>query len=229
MTIPVDPNPGSVNANAELTFPVSLVDRADTFDSLMSQVAADIEAGYDPLIALDDHGITDVHERQTLADTIAILQRLHDEGRDHIWAYYTRNLVRPVALSRTKVDAVIGNPPWINYNQTADVLRDELERQSRSLYGIWQGRHYATHQDVAGLFFARSVDLYLRDGGVIGMVLPHSAVQNLLGWPGGATDEARALRKERERHYVLTDGIDSGTLVRAQRAVRDHESLIGSL
>ena len=172
VTIQVDDD-----ANSELTFPVSLVDRADTFDSLMSQVAADIEAGYDPLIALDDHGIVDANERQLLADTIATLQRLHDEGRDHIWAYYTRNLVRPVALSRTKVDVVIGNPPWLNYNQTADILREELENQSKSLYGIWQGGRYASNQDVAGLFYARSVDLYLRDGGVIGMVLPHSALQ----------------------------------------------------
>ena len=128
-------------APTELVFPISLVDRADTFDSLMSQVAADIElggsrAGNDPLIALDDHGITDADpqtagQRQTLADTIATLQRLHDEGRNHIWAYYTRNLVRPVALSRTKVDVVIGNPPWLTYNKTASILRDELERQSK--------------------------------------------------------------------------------------------------
>ena len=161
----------------ELVFPISLVEQADTFDSLMSQVAADIERGDDPLLALDDYGISDAGERATLAETIAVLQRLHDEGRDHIWAYYTRNLVRPVALSRRKVDVVIGNPPWLNYNQTVAILRDELERQSQSLYGIWQGGHYATHQDIAGLFYARSVDLYLKDGGKIGMVLPHSALQ----------------------------------------------------
>ena len=169
--------------STELVFPISLVDRADTFDSLMSQVAADIElggasAGYDPLIALDDHGITDPNERQMLADTIATLQRLHAEGRDHIWAYYTRNLVRPVALSRTKVDVVIGNPPWLSYRNTSSILRDELEGQSRNVYGIWQGGRYANRQDVAGLFFARSVDLYLEDGGKIGMVLPHSALQS---------------------------------------------------
>ena len=167
-------------APTELVFPISLVEEADTFDSLMSQVAADIERGEPPeavLLALDDYGITDEGERATLADTIAVLQRLHDEGRDHIWAYYTRNLVRPVALSRRKVDVVIGNPPWLNYNQTVAILRDELERQSQSLYGIWQGGHYATHQDIAGLFYARSVDLYLKDGGKIGMVLPHSALQ----------------------------------------------------
>ena len=85
-------------------------------------------------------------------------------------------MVRSVALSRARVDVVIGNPPWINYNQTFDILRTELENLSRNRYGIWAGGCYATHQDVAGLFFARSVDLYLR-GGVIGFVLPHSALQ----------------------------------------------------
>ena len=173
VTIQVDDD-----ANSELTFPISLVDRADTFDSLMSQVAADIEAGDDPMLALDDHGVDDPNECNTLAATIAVLKRLHKEGRNHIWAYYARNLVRPVALARTKVDVIIGNPPWLNYNQTADILRDELERQSKSLYGIWQGGRYASSQDVAGLFFARGVDLYLTDGGKIGMVLPHSALQS---------------------------------------------------
>ena len=65
----------------------------------------------------------------------------------------------------------------MNYNQTASILRAELERQSKERYGIWQGGKYATHQDVSGLFFTRSMDLYLKDGGVIGMVMPHSALQ----------------------------------------------------
>ena len=163
--------------NTQLVFPVSLVDRAENFDSLMGQVAEAIEREENPSLALDDHGITDAEERKTLQETIATLQRLHAEERDHIWAYYTRNLVRPVALSRSKVDVVIGNPPWLNFNQTADILRTELRNMSRDRYGIWAGGRYATHQDVAGLFFARSVDLYLKDGGVIGFVLPHSALQ----------------------------------------------------
>ena len=163
--------------NTELVFPVSLVKRAETFDALMGDVAEAIEKGDDPTLALDDNQITDSGERQTLGETISAMQRLHAEGRNHIWAYYTRNLVRPVALSRNKVDVIVGNPPWLNYNQTVSTLRTELERQSRSTYGIWAGGRYATHQDVAGLFFARSVDLYLKDGGVIAMVMPHSALQ----------------------------------------------------
>ena len=163
--------------NTALVFPVSLVERAGDFDSLMSDVADAIERGDDPMLALQDNDITDPDERGTLEETIDTMRRLHAEGRNHIWAYYTRNLVRPVALSQSKVDVVIGNPPWLNYSRTISTLRTELERQSKGLYGIWTGGRYAPHQDVAGLFFTRSVDLYLKDGGVIGMVMPHSALQ----------------------------------------------------
>ena len=172
VTLPVDDE-----RNSELVFPVRLVERADAFDLLMSDIAAYIEHGEDPGVALADHGITDAGERRTMQTTIGVMRTLHAAGRNHIWAYYTRNLVRPVALARGKVDVIIGNPPWLNYNKTASTLRRALEEQSKNLYGIWAGGRYATHQDVAGLFFARCVDLYLKDGGVIGMVMPHSALQ----------------------------------------------------
>ena len=163
--------------NTELVFPVSLVDRAETFDALMGDIALAIEKEQDPLFALVDHHITDANERQTLEKTIVAMKRLHFEGRNHIWAYYTRNLVRPVALARSKVDVIVGNPPWLIYRNTASTLRDELERQSRNLYNIWAGGKYAAVQDIAGLFYARCTDLYLKDGGHIGMVMPHSALQ----------------------------------------------------
>ncbi len=163
--------------NTALVFPVSLVERAETFDALMGDVAEAIESGDDPTFALDDHGIADPAERQTLEETIASMKTLHGEGRDHIWAYYTRNLVRPVALSRSKVNVIIGNPPWLIYRNTVSTLRTELERQSKDLYGIWVGGRHANHQDISSLFFARCTDLYLDDGGVIGMVMPHSALQ----------------------------------------------------
>ena len=163
--------------NTELVFPVSLVERAETFDALMGDIAEAIENGDDPHLALDDQHITNPAERQTLERTISAMQKLHSEGRNHIWAYYTRNLVRPVALSRSKVDVIVGNPPWLIYRNTASTLRTELERQSKDLYGIWVGGRHANHQDISSLFFARCADLYLKDGGVIGMVLPHSALQ----------------------------------------------------
>ena len=164
-------------ANTRLVFPRSLVEDAESFDALMGDVAHEIEREGDPLIALQAHGITDTSHLKTLKETIATMQRLHAEGRNHIWAYYTRNLVRPVALANRKVHVIVGNPPWLNYNKTKDTLRKALEGMCRNTYGIWAGGRYATHQDIAGLFFARCTDLYLRANGVIAMVMPHSALQ----------------------------------------------------
>ena len=205
--------------NTELVFPVSLIERAETFDALMGDVAEAIETGDDPTLALDDNHISDPAERQTLEKTIDAMLHLHSDGRNHIWAYYTRNLVRPVALGQAKVDVIVGNPPWINYNQTVSTLRTELERQSKEDYGIWTGGRYATHQDVAGLFFARSVDLYLRDKGVIGMVMPHSALQagqydkwRTGAWRAKATggDPARGRRRRKDRTPGRVLSVDFG-------------------
>ena len=164
--------------NTQLVFPVSLVERAETFDAMMGDIAECIENNQDPFLALDDNGIDDPKERSTIEETIRTMQRLHQEGRNHIWAYYTRNMVRPVALSRAKVDVVIGNPPWLTYNRTASIMREEMQRLSQDQYSIWAGGRYATQQNIAALFFTRSTDLYLKDKGTIGFVMPHSALQS---------------------------------------------------
>lgn len=178
VTIPVpDPPDADVALNRELHFPRKMVEDADKFDSLMTRMASAIENGEDPAWALDDEGIGEGADREMLEKTAALLKQLHEEGRDHIWAYYTRNLVRPVILRAKQVHAIVGNPPWITYNRTQAIVREELERQSKERYTIWAGGRYATHQDIAGMFFARCVELYLKPGGSAGMVLPHSALQ----------------------------------------------------
>ena len=169
-------NNGDGTEALELKFPRELVDDAQAFDGFISDIGGYIERGDNPAFALDDHSI-DAAQRPMLLATIAALRQLHAQGRNHIWTYYIRNMVRPVSLSHSKVDVVVGNPPWLNYRNTSSALREALAQQSRNDYDIWTGGRYAAQQDVAGLFFARSVDLYLREGGKIGMVMPHSALQ----------------------------------------------------
>ena len=161
-----------------LHFPKRLVAQGDRFDELMLKAAENIEAGLDPTGIIENVKISDSSEQETLRKTLQTLVELHAEGRNHIWAYYTRNLVRPVWLSTRegKVNRIVGNPPWLTYRQTEATIRDELERQSKNEYGIWAGGKYAPHQDMAGLFYTRSLDLYLREGGRVGMVLPHSVL-----------------------------------------------------
>ena len=125
----------------------------------MVDVADYIESGHDPKLALDDDGWvkSDGDVGYPCRRLSTSCSELHAKGRDHIWAYYTRNLVRPITLARNKVDVIVGNPPWINYNQTKDVLRDELVNQSRNEYGIWARRtvRYAAKCRINVLFKVR--------------------------------------------------------------------------
>lgn len=179
VTLSVNGRPNSViDRDLRLEFPRRLVEDPVEFDSLMTHIAEEIESGGDPLWALDSAGITGEHaDRPMLEGTASLLQELHENGHNHIWAYYARNLVRPVWLRQHPVDVLVGNPPWLSYRDTTAVVRTELERQSRAVYKIWAGGQYATTQDIAGLFFARCTDLYLKAGGVAAMVLPHSVLE----------------------------------------------------
>ncbi|MDE2935685.1 MAG: N-6 DNA methylase [Chloroflexota bacterium] len=158
----------------ELRFPVALVDQGDWFDEVMLDLAREIESDGDPIGLLRSDRF--LANDQDLQHTVGELSALHAEGRNHIWAYYTRNLVRPIALRRRKVDVIVGNPPWINFNQSDGLVRNHLKSLSER-YGIWAGGRYATNQDMAGLFFAHCAHLYLANGGSMGFVLPHSALQ----------------------------------------------------
>ncbi len=162
-----------------LDFPRALVEQPDWFDRVMLGLSQEIVNGGDPKTALDDNDIPrSGSDREMLEETAIKLQDLHAEGRNHIWAYYTRNLVRPVWLASEngQVDAIVGNPPWLTYNKTEATIRSELERQSKKDYKIWVGGKNAANQDIAGLFYTRCFGLYLKKGGKAGMVLPHSAL-----------------------------------------------------
>ena len=159
VTVQVEDDP-----NTELVFPVSLVDRAETFDGLMGDIADAIENGDDPYLALEDHGITDHGERQTLKATIATLKGLHDEGRDpHLGLLHPQpsppGRAGPPQGGRDSRQPALAQLQQDRQHSAPGRLRTS---EQESQYGIWAGGKYATHQDVAGLFFTRCVDLYLK-------------------------------------------------------------------
>jgi hypothetical protein len=103
--------------------------------------------------------------------------RLQDEGRDHIWGYYVRNLARPMWLSRegNQVDMIIGNPPWLAYSHMTPEMQERFREMSESR-DMWAGGQLSPHQDLSGLFVVRACELYLRKNGCFAMVLPNAAV-----------------------------------------------------
>lgn len=112
-----------------------------------------------------------------LGRTFAQLKQLFLDGRNHIWTFILRNLLRPVWLSHPdhRVDVLIGNPPWIVYRHLSAEMKDRL-REALQSYNLWVGGSLATHQDMFALFWARGAERYLREGGTLALVLPYAAL-----------------------------------------------------
>lgn len=164
---------------AELFFPASVLDDPTRFDRLVAELvdkATNRKRGQRPFpgIAAILRGFAlSETDRAALTRTFELLCDLHDHHRNHIWGYYVRNLARPrwLTTSEAKVDRIIGNPPWLSY-RFMDATMQRVFRDRSKSRNIWAGGNVATHQDLAPYFLVRSCELYLRDGGSFGVVMP---------------------------------------------------------
>lgn len=166
---------------SQLRFPDALLADAQRFDRLVNELAtraADTRQRGPQALASMFTRLNVAHEhREVVEETFRTMCRLHDEGRNHIWGYYVRNLARPMWLSReaNRVDLLIGNPPWLAYRHMPDDMQEVFRTMSQRR-NLWAGNENATHQDLSALFVVRAAELYLRQGGRIAMVLPNAAV-----------------------------------------------------
>ncbi|MPZ64541.1 MAG: N-6 DNA methylase [Pseudonocardiaceae bacterium] len=167
--------------DAELRFPDELLADAASFDQLVTaladQAAKPRAPGVTPTLPaglVHRLAIAPGH-RPAVEENFRILCRLHDEGRDHIWSYYVRNLARPVWLSRpeNRVDVLVGNPPWLSYRHMPAEMQVRFRQMSQDRH-LWHGREVATQQDLSGLFIARATQQYLTDGGAFAFVVPNA-------------------------------------------------------
>ena len=166
----------------ELRFPERLLDDAGVFDRLveeLAQLASRRNPGdrIPPLNAVfQRHGISD-ESRDKISATFETMCQLHDQGRNHIWSYYVRNLARPMWLSRrtNRMDALVGNPPWLAFRHMPEEMQAGFRAMEQER-GLWEGAENATHQDLSALFVVRVVELFLRDAGRFGLVMPNAVV-----------------------------------------------------
>lgn len=112
-----------------------------------------------------------------LAQTFARIRSLKRAGRNGIWPFILRNLIRPVWLSRPdqRADLLIGNPPWVAYRHLSPEMKVRM-RDACQAMNLWVGGVLATQQDLSALFWARGAERYLKPGGTIAFVLPHAAL-----------------------------------------------------
>lgn len=108
-------------------------------------------------------------------NVVEAIKSMIESKRDTIWAFVLKNSYKPLFLRR-RFDIAIGNPPWLAYRY---VERSDyqafLKSQITGGYGLLKGKgHLVTHVELATLFLLRTADLYLKEDGRIGFVLPKS-------------------------------------------------------
>lgn len=162
-----------------LEFPFEAAQDPDTFDTIISsmlefshqQLSADSLSAY----LRRNNRFTKLTE-ETLIKTYITLCELDKEGRDHIWGFVARNLVRPIWLSQleNKADVVIGNPPWLSYNRMDSAMQERFRGECEAR-GLWMGQ-VAQQQDLSAYFYVRCIELYLKSDGIIAFVMPFAAM-----------------------------------------------------
>lgn len=169
----------------ELRFPERVTQDAATFDRLverLSELATARKPGsavptLKPVFA---HFAIHPDDQPELTETFTILCQLVDEGRDHVWGYYVRNVARPMWLTRPEnhVDVLFGNPPWLSYRYMPKGMQKQFELESKAR-GLWEGGKVATHQDLSAFFVARACELYLKPGGGFAFVMPFAVLSRI--------------------------------------------------
>lgn len=107
-----------------------------------------------------------------------LLRRYIEEGRDTFWIFVLRNQY-VVFLLKNKFDAVVGNPPWVS---RTDVSSPRFREWFDRVFKYYQEKHTiklpqelrGAPADTAMLFILHSIEYYLKEGGYLYFVLPHS-------------------------------------------------------
>jgi len=127
-------------------------------------------------------GVVTPAEFAILKNTLNSILALIDNKKDSIWVYMLSNIYIPVALSESKFDIVVGNPPWVIMRYVENKEYQDFVKKLFLSYELLRSNqvHLFTAIEIATAFFCRISDLYLKDNGIIGFVMPRSILTGAL-------------------------------------------------
>ena len=114
------------------------------------------------------------------------LQKLDNDNKNGIWARIIKNAFAPLFIN--KVDYVVGNPPWINWEHLPEGYR-------QSTAPLWQQYNLFRHKgykaklgggkdDISILMTYVAHDAFLAEGGRLGFVITQSVFKTVGGGEG---------------------------------------------
>ncbi|RLG06791.1 MAG: SAM-dependent DNA methyltransferase, partial [Thaumarchaeota archaeon] len=104
------------------------------------------------------------------------LSELHRQGMNGLWARLLKNNFAPLTVGR--FDYVVGNPPWVNWENLPDGYRDDTKKLW-ARYGLFPHRGMDVilgkgKKDIAMLMAYVAMDRFLKPGGKLGFVITQS-------------------------------------------------------
>jgi methylase of polypeptide subunit release factors len=114
-----------------------------------------------------------------LYDKILELERY---GKNRIWTQLLKNSFSPMLIG--KFDYVVGNPPWINWENLPEFYRNST-KELWDNYGLLEKTKGMglgkVKRDIAMLFVARCFDQYVNDGGKLAFLIPFTTYKTQAG------------------------------------------------
>jgi len=118
-------------------------------------------------------------ETSILVKLFETLSKLEKEGKNRIWIRVLRNSFAPFFVK--KFHYVVGNPPWVNWENLAGEFRKMLKELYKE-YGILPRNPNAqTKVDLSMIFAYRCMDRYLEDNGYFGFLINDAAFKAIAG------------------------------------------------
>lgn len=107
------------------------------------------------------------------SELVTALDDLQTLGLNGIWSFVLRNSYRP-GLVAGQFNGLISNPPWLALSKIANNPYSDRLRRSAEEYAIKPPGPSHLHIELATTFLLHGVDHYLRDGALVGCVLPET-------------------------------------------------------
>ncbi len=111
----------------------------------------------------------------------SVFYKLEKAGKDKIWTSIIRNAFAP--LIKGKFDYVVGNPPWINWENLPEDYR-ERSKSLWDLYGLLKGKGRGmgrVKREIANLFVARCLDRFVKDNRKLAFLVPFTVFKTQAG------------------------------------------------
>jgi hypothetical protein len=126
-----------------------------------------------------------------LSELYEVLLNLENKGLNGVWSGIIKNFFAPSFMGQ--VDFMVGNPPWVNWENLPESYRNSIKKYwSAYAYNLF--RHHglaarlgSAHDDICVLLTYIVSDVFLKDQGKIGFVLPQTLFKSKGGGEGFRT------------------------------------------